>query len=379
MYNRMVLIVLKIVFLIIYKVRKAKSSRTELNKEQVKSILLVTTTGIGDTLMCTPAIRAVKETFPNARLSCLVDRRKIELVINNPHIDQMIVYPGKFKKIFPLLKDLRKERFDLAIILHANDPDIVPLVYLSNAKARVGWGESELSFLLTHPVCTKEKRLHFVIHKKRILESAGIKMESYRTELDLSHEDLEFADKYLEKHKTKKDNCLIGLHPFGSKVSRWWPESHCVQLVNLLLSGNQSHIKIFLFGGLKEAEFARKMNKECGNRLTVLCGDTSLSQSAALIKKCDVFVTTDSGPMHIAFALDVPTIALFGPEMKNVVFPLEEDTRAVAIEKKIPCDRPCKKKECDQPEHFCMEWIKPEEVLRELEKMCDDRYENRIY
>lgn len=379
MYNRVVLNLLKIIFLIIHRIRKDESSKKEFVKEQVKSILLVATTGIGDTLMCTPAVRAVRKAFPDARLSCLVDRRKTELLANNSNLDQVIVYPGKFKKVFSLLKNLRKEKFDLSVILHANDPDIVPLVYLSNAKVRVGWGESEFSFLLTHPVYTKNEHLHFVLHKKKILESIGIRMESYKTELNLSREHLGFADNFLKKNRIKKDDFLIGFHPFGSKVSRWWPESHCTQFINLLFSNNKCRAKIFLFGGTKEAKFARKINEECGNRLTVLSGDTSLSQSASLIKKCDVFVTTDSGPMHIAFALDVPTIALFGPEMKNAVFPLDEKTKAIAIEKEVPCIRPCKTKECDQSEHFCMELIKPEEVLHEVEKMCDDRYENRIY
>ena len=117
----------------------------EVGQVEVRSICLVNTTALGDTLFSTPAIRAVRRAYPEARIVSLVHRNQRDLLRFNPHLDDIIEYPGKYKGVARLVGRLKAEGFDLVIVLHANDPDVVPLVYFSGARLRAGWAESQMS------------------------------------------------------------------------------------------------------------------------------------------------------------------------------------------------------------------------------------------
>ena len=126
---------------------------------QAGRVLLVCTTALGDTLLSTPAIRAVRSACPKACISVLASPAAREVLRFSPRIDELIPHRGKVDlrsllTLPRLVRLLRRQRFDLAIVLHANDPDIAPLTYMSGAPYRMGWRESRLGFLFTDPVAT---------------------------------------------------------------------------------------------------------------------------------------------------------------------------------------------------------------------------------
>src|SRR2546426_10897880 len=214
-------------------------------------ILLVCTTALGDTLLSTPAIRAVRRACPKASISVLASPPAYEVLLFSPHIDELIPHPGRvnlrYFLILPrLIRTLRSRRFDLAIVLHANDPDIAPLTYMSGAPYRMGWRESRLGFLFTHPVPTVNRGEHIVDIRLRNLQSIGIDPQGREPECFVQPEEKARIGSLLRK-ACLEEKLLVGIHPFGSIRRRWWPPSYVEILAQRLRE--EYGAEPILFGG----------------------------------------------------------------------------------------------------------------------------------
>ena len=334
--------------------------------EYIRNILFLNTTAMGDTLLSTPAIRALREAFPEARITSLVSPIAKEILLNNPHIDRFIDYPGRvdlpfFLSLPRILRDLRKERFDLSIVLDSNDPEAGPFSYISGAPVRVGWQESRLSFLFNIPVRKRMEGLHVVDIKLKALEAIGIRSRGRKPEIFLTKEEELRADEIL-KNEGLLNGRIAGLHPFGAKRNRWWPEEYVISLSNILFK--KYGFRTILFGGKEERPYAVRMAGGMKGRPFVIAGNTGIRESAALIKRCSFFVSPDSGPMHLAQAVGTPTIALFGPTDPTFTGPTGE--KSIVIRKKMDCS-PCKDYDCSHIS--CMKDISVEDVLGAVEEM----------
>jgi len=334
----------------------------------IKNILIVNTTAIGDTLLSTPAIRAIRKGFPGARVSTLVSKEAKAVLLGNPHLDDFIDHPGRVNlsylfKLPSLLRNLRRRAFDLVVILHANDPDAGPLAYLSGATHRMGWAESRLSFLHTIPVRTRVPGAHIIDIRLKNLYVLGIKNNDRRMELYLSREEEDTAGRLVEGLGLTGET-FIGLHPFGNRVNRWWPEDNVIGFCNMV--DKRFGWRVIIFGGSKESRFAEDMARKAKTGVVTVAGRLSIRESAALIKRCLLFISTDSGPMHITQALGIPLIALFGPNDPTTVGPLVEPYEI--IQKHLLCV-PCNSKTCDR-DIECMKGITPEDVLEGINALC---------
>jgi lipopolysaccharide heptosyltransferase II len=363
MYNWLVLHILRSIFLLIHWIRPPQPVLPiDLNK--VHRVLLVITTAVGDTLMCTPAVRSVRKALPNAKISVLVDRRRIALLSENPHVDQIIVYPGKFKRLNRLLKELKSVAADLAIILYANDPDIVPLVYLSGAPVRIGWAESRFAFLLTHPAPKPEGNVHFIEHRGRMIEAAGISLDSMQMELYPLKKDQAYIDHFLRKQQMDPDTRLIALHPFGSILSKWWPEENVIGLLDAFR--NHPDFKVVLLGSKDEKKAIDRILARSHENVQQT-GQLDIGKIAALLNRAKLFIGTDSGPMHMAAALNIPRIELFGPTIPEMYS--SENGKVIRLQSPVDCFRPCRKKTCEDPK--CMKEILPETVYSSVLKLMN--------
>jgi len=334
--------------------------------EDIRNILLLNTTAMGDTLLSTPAIRAVRKAFPDAIISSLVSPTAKEILINNPNIDRFIDYPGRvnlpfFFRLPGILRDLRRDRFDLSIVLDSNDPEAGPFSYLSGAPVRIGWQESRLSFLFTIPVRKRIEGLHVVDIKLKALESIGVRSDIRIPEIFLTEKEDTAADELLRREGLSVEG-FFGLHPFGAKKNRWWPEGYVISLATILFE--KYGLRAILFGGIKEMPLAERMALGMKKRPLVVAGKVGIRESAALIKRCSFLVSPDSGPMHLAQAVGTPTIALFGPTDPNLTGPTGE--KNIVIRKEMECS-PCKDYDC--PHLSCMKAIGVDDVLMAIEEM----------
>lgn len=280
------------------------------------NILMVSTTAIGDTVMATPFIRAVRQHFPTSSITVMAHERRIELLSENPHIDRFVVYRGKGKGLFRLLGQLRKGKFDLAIVLHANDPDIVPLVRWTGAPIRCGWGESKWAKWFTHKIYRTQPPEHFLLHKQRLLSTLGIPVTDLHTELFLTAKDRSAYDDrlrpWLEQRRCKP---FVVMHTSGSNARKWWPEARFHALSKYFY---QARGWLTVFIGDAQSLARLEQSSDFDPQHQYLAKFFSLRQSAAVIDDARFMVTTDSGPMHIAFALRKPTLALFGPTQPSL-------------------------------------------------------------
>lgn len=325
--------------------------------EQIKRILIINTTAIGDTLLSTPAIRQLRRRWPQAHIAALASPAAEQVLRHNPNIDVIIPHPGRvdaryFRQLPRLWRALR-QGFDLAVILHANDPDAVPLAYLCGAPHRYGWAESRLAFLLTMPVPTRQTGLHGLTEKIRNLRSLGIDSDDEQMEFVLTDGERDAARSFLAAERVELTH--VCLHPFGNRLSRWW-------------------------GGAKEwGELARMVKGQLGAQL-VLVGSAPgkavadlpgelvnavdrlpLRASAALLASARAVISTDSGPMHLAQALAVPTLGLFGASPPEITGPRRAD--AMVLTGTADC-LPCSVKYCVEPQ--CMRQLTPEKVAAAL-------------
>jgi ADP-heptose:LPS heptosyltransferase len=260
--------------------------------------------------MATPFVRAVRRKYPKSNISFLAHRRRLEVLQNNQHINQLIPYHGKGKKILPLLWKLRSGKFDMVIVLHANDPDIVPLVRWSGAPIRVGWGESKWAHLFTHTTLRKNPPEHFLVHKRRLLDLIDIPVEHLHTEIFLQPEDdVGYQTRVLPW--LKENNCkrFVVMHPFGTNPKKWWPLDYFFSAAQFIF---QKYNSPSVFVGDSESLNIVKRHPRFNSKNHLVATGLTIRHSTAIIQHAWKMLSTDSGPMHLAFAVKCPTLCLFG-------------------------------------------------------------------
>jgi len=301
------------------------------DKEMVKSILLVMTTGIGDTLLSTPAVSTIRASFPDKIIGVLYHSRNRDLLIYNEDIDIFIEYPGKGKKVLRVVRELRKHKFDVAIVLHGNDPDILPLAYLSGAKHIIGNCNSKFNFLLSKGVPAKDLVRHTIEHRLESAKVIGANQFVYAMKLNIPYEQHLEAENFLKKHALL--NCrLIGFVPVGSNYRNRWPCEYFSRLGDLLYEYDRS-LRILVFGGKSDHEIISEVADRMSIKPVCLNGSLSLIKTAAILNRCDVVISNDTGLLHMAIALKVPVIAIYGAASPRLTGPYKCSSWNVSLRK----------------------------------------------
>ena len=336
-------------------------------KDDIKSILLINITAIGDTLMCTPAIRVIREDFPGAHIAVLAGSSARQVLKANPSIDEIIPNGDKVNLSYLvrlpwLIKRLRASRPDLAVVLHGNDPQAVPLAYMSGARFRLGLTKTDFPFLLTwyKPLWTGRHLIHLRLD---ILKDIGIDGGDSRMELFLTESEEEGATEFLRDNAV--DEPYAAIHPFASKPTRSWPLDMTAELCSRLFT--ETGLRPVIIGGPKEVEASKEIIKMAKVEPTVTAGKLGLRTAAALIKKSSVIISTDSGPMHIGQALGVPTVAILGSTLRESTGPIEENSIVLQDLKACLEKRPCKDYRCSHIS--CMKAIGVNEVIDAVNRL----------
>lgn len=342
-------------------VDRRKTDIKDFSPDRVKNILVVSSTAIGDTLLSTPAIRAVRKRYPQARLIALFNRENIELFSNNPRIDGAVPYYGGYRRFNSTVSALEKYSFDLALIFHGNEPQATPICYLAGARFIMKLpNNSDYNFLLSNrdPVVTWDEMGHGIEGRLKTASLAGCAPDGVEMELFTERADEEKAREFLKKEGVSSDTLLIGLQPGASTVSRQWFPERFMRLGKDLLQ-ERPDARIVLTGSPGEATLCKKIADGIGAGTIVAAGRLPLRQVPPLIKRLGVFVTGDTGPMHIAIAVGTPVVALYAVADSKKSGPLYDKSRHRVIQKGRTCD-PCVSKKCEYQK--CMEAISVEEV-----------------
>ncbi|MEK6599105.1 MAG: glycosyltransferase family 9 protein [Deltaproteobacteria bacterium] len=330
--------------------------------DRVKNILVVSSTAIGDTLLSTPAIKAVRERYPDAKIIAHFNKSNMEMFENNPHIDGIIPYYGGYKKFLKTIREFRKHRFDVILIFHGNEPQATPMAYLSGANFIVKRpNTSEYNFLLSNraSVVKWEDTGHGIEQRLKVAALIGCNTKDKKMVLPVEKRDEDDVAKFMAKEGMNNNNVLIGFQVGASTVSRIWFADRFVELGKRLIA-IYPKVKIIITGSPDERDYCELIAEGIGEGVVVSAGRLPLRQAPALVKRFNVLVTGDTGIMHTAIAVGTAVAALYAVADWKRTGPYYDLERHRVIQKWKTCD-PCVSKKCEYQK--CMENISVDEVF----------------
>ena len=345
---------------------------SDLDPGQVRRVLLISNTALGDTLFSTTAIRALKERFPAWELEVLAHRVFGALLAHNPYVAKIWTYPGRNRRLIKLVRDLRSRAYDLVIILHGNDPEATLLAQLTGSPFIIGSAGSPLAFAYSASVAPTDPFEHAIERRLNYVRLLGADTPDKRMDLFLPSEEKRRAEAILSKHFGTLPARFLALHPTGSDPYKWWPRDNFVELGNFLYEAYGA--SLLIISGAKDRDAAAAIAADLSGPTLVTGGQCSLLTTAALLSYCRLLVANDSGPLHLGLALGVPTIGLLGADDPRRVGPYGVEWGVALHKREEVCDRePCLLKKC--PKNICLEAIAVSEVVELIKTWWEPRYQ----
>lgn len=331
-----------------------------------KSIIIRMPNWIGDFIMATPILSDVRRAFPKASITAMCRIGVCQLLEMDPDINEIFCFSktsgfNRRDSHRDLIEKIRQGKYDLGILL-TNSFSSSWWFYRGHVSYRIGYRDNFRSFLLTHPIHppSQLRKQHLVKTYKMLLSVLGIPVSKTAPRLYLADQEIRAAQELLKQQGMQEGDILIGINPAATYGSAkcWLPERF-VEVAHKLLQNEKTHL--VFFGDQESVPLIKSICRTLSARAINLAGLTSLRELASLISLCRVFLSNDSGPMHIADALGVPVVALFGSTNEIVTGPFSQGR---VIHKHVTCS-PCYKRTC--PIDFrCMKAIEVEEVYQQV-------------
>ncbi len=318
---------------------------------------------VGDAIMTTPVIRAVRKNFPKAWITVLAKPWVVPVYEFNPHVDEIMVYQNDTRHkmgmgTLRLGRDIRAQGFDLAVLMQ-NAFEAALLAFLGRVPERLGYNTDARSLLLNR--CVKMdpvlKKGHLIDYYIAILTEAGLIADGRDLELHVTQEDSLWAKKMLVDNGLGQGQPVMGINPgaTGGTAKRWFPERYA-DLAKTL--AKKYDTKVLIFGGPADHALGEEIMAMVPGCCINMAGKTSLSKAFAMIGNCDLFVTNDSGLMHGAAALNINQVAVIGSTDTIATAPV--NANSLMVREQVHCS-PCLKDECPI-DHRCMDRISVERV-----------------
>lgn len=344
---------------------------------EVKKIAVIELAHVGDVLAITPALRMLKERFPDASTTVVAGPWCKDILDGNPDINNVIVYraswldrmnkaPFSLSETVSFIRTMRSQRFDLCIDTRG-DFRIILLMWLCGIKRRVGYGFAGGGFLLTDvkPFDVKRRQdRHQIEHNLKLIDfiDGGRRARDYDDKaprIFFSDDDEAYIDNLL---KERENGLLIAVHPGSGLPVKRWPVERFGLLIGDIVKRHKA--KVLLLGG-QEEKFLGEIIKSSTQAVFIdLIGKTSIKQLAALLKKCNLFVGGDSGVMHVASAVGTPIVAIWGGHNKPAHWGPSSE-KDIILHSPQECS-PCGLKSCKDA--VCLKSIEVDEVSEAITK-----------
>ncbi len=321
------------------------------------TLLILLPNWLGDAVMATPAIEALCTLYPQAQLTLVGSYVSIQALKHHPqcsrhYVDETKKGGNRFLNTYRFAKELG---IHTMAVTFRNQLHSSLLLYWSQTPITAGRLAWHSSFLLTHAIKPPHPS-HLVEQYRDIAQALSQK--------PLLIENLKL---HIPSHSYKRPT--LGINPgatYGS-AKRWYPEKFAD-----VARAYADRYDIVIFGGPNEVEMAGDIEKRLeGINITNLAGKTSVEELCSMIGGLDVFITNDSGPMHVAAAYQVPTVAIFGPTNHTETSQWKND-KSIIVRHEMECS-PCMKRECPLKHHECMKGITAQEVIEATKKICLER------
>ncbi len=339
--------------------------RKVIDPDEIQRILIRGVNWVGDAVMTTPAIAGIRKTFPRAKISLLVKPWVAGVFEGSPHIDEILIYDqegrhGGLSGLLRLARELEGCRFDLAILLQ-NAFEAGLLAFLARIPHRIGYNTQGRGVLLTTMVVRDRstRGLHHVDYYRALLGMLGWTEGEREPRLYLSPGAEERVEALFGEERVRPEEALVAFNPgstYGS--AKRWPADRYAALADRLVE--ELGVRVLLTGAHADGAVARAVRSitRYPERVIDLTGRTDIQLLAAVLKRSAVFVTNDTGGMHIGAAVGVPVVAIFGPTDPKTTSPVGPH---VLLRHPVSCS-PCLLRECPI-DHRCMTGISVEKVL----------------
>lgn len=283
------------------------------NFSSSRCFLVISNTALGDTLLSTPAIKSLKESFPNSKIIALINHKFSPLFENYKYIDKVINFYGGYNKFFTTIKKIKQHKPEMALIFHGNGPQDIQITVMSGCK-----------YILKHPTKTKlKKHLSYDFAKKEqhtiedrldlVRKINGKHIYTTMSLPDLTNQNL--------LRKYQEYNNYIGFQIGAADVYKMWGIDNFIKLAKKIKQYNPA-INILITGNKTERNLAKSINKEVN--IINTCGELSIKELPYLINSLKLLITNDTGTMHLAIALHTPTISLFSPTTAKGIGPYQD-------------------------------------------------------
>ncbi|MFY9401830.1 MAG: glycosyltransferase family 9 protein [Candidatus Omnitrophota bacterium] len=326
---------------------------------EINKILVIRLDRIGDIVLSTPAIRALRRLFPKATIHFMATRYTKDILFGNPNINQVLIYEEGF---YPQV-------YDAAIALH---PGILQnyLVFASGARIRIGFSGFGGSFFLTHiiPDPRREPICHEVEVALKAVKELGCSQDEQSLEIFKNVDSENFVQHYLQGLGISEGDFIAVIHPGSRQEYLRWDKEKFAHIALRLMRDKKA--RVIIIGSSKEENLVKGVAFLMEDK-PFCCTGLSLGQLISLLSRAKLFVGNSTGPMHIAAALNIPVVAIFGPKHQNDSYlrwgPWSKNS--VVVRKEQNC------KDCLPSQCFgfkCIKSISEEEVWRGIEKVLNE-------
>lgn len=346
--------------------------------DHVERILVVKMSSIGDVVHSLPLLHTLRERFPSAFIGWVVDRRCKGILENNPLIDRLFIFERekwggswRFTKtqlqLTSLIHSMRRHRFQLAVDLQGLFRSGF-ITYLSGAPLRVGFANAREMSTIFYNVkveVPRDRKLHAVDRYMLMGSKLGTEFSHPKFTIETSYSDMERVESLLAAEGVQPYHRVVVINPWARWESKRWPLRRFALLADTL--NCEADTRVVVPGAKSDLTAFTAMVSMLQTRVVSMVGMLSLSELAYLMKRADILITNDSGPMHIAAAVDTPVVAIFGPTDSSLCGPYGEGH--AVLKRELPCSC-CYTVTCPL-EHQCMTSISVDEVMEPVRSKLD--------
>ncbi len=340
------------------------------DKSEIKKILVIKPGAIGDVLMTTPLLANLRFHFPQAQINYLTKKFCKDALSGNPNVDKILTYDLETDSSYCILKNIRKQRYDLVVDLFCN-PRTALITFYSGAKYKVGYKFRHRTYAYNIRITPRSSEVHNIEFNLDSIRALGLEVITNKPLMAFSGIEEEFADKYFKKNNLTGKK-VIAINPCGSWETKVWHKEKFIELIKEFKLLGKDFSYLILWGYESERKVAEEIKSQCGESVLVI-PELNFKYMIAIIKKCDVLITNDTGPMHGAWMTGVKTVAIFGPTNSHLQGPLSDNSIVIKNETLncLGCNL-TKLSECKY-EHACMKELSPDKIIEAVRNLLESK------
>ncbi|MBL0716454.1 MAG: glycosyltransferase family 9 protein [Desulfosarcina sp.] len=342
-----------------------QACKDSIRLSQIRRILVLSTTALGDTLLSTPVFAALRKAYPQATISAMIRDRYCSFFKNNPDLDDIIPLHKGWIGFYKAWKKVKKAGFDIAFVSHISDPGPLIIASLADIPHIIGyWRQKEFDHLFSLKIIPNLKE-HLIENRLDYVRSIiGPEVDlSANMVLPLDPEETEkIWGTFVAQHKifTTKTK-IIGFHPGANRYYQRWPKEHFIELGKKIMARDK-HYVIIISGSKNEILLGKAIEDGIGQKERAFFYARPLAELPHVFRKIDCLVTNDTGPMHVAIAIGTPTVSLFVAALPHRTGYYQDFKKHRIISKERPCGDECIRKKCTK-KPGCMSLITVDEVF----------------